>query len=321
MFSRIPKSTLVLLAFGSVYLFWGSTYGAIHVAGEYLPVPVVSATRSLISATLIILICLLSGKSLRVPKGEWWKLVVVGLLFMSCNNMLLTWGEKLVPSGFASLIVSTTPIMIALIEMVLPGSDALNKRGWTGTLLGTLGIGVLVWPSLHAGAAHGGASLAGSRALLAVVVLLGAALAFAIGSVLSRRFHFTADTFVATGWQIGAAGIFNATFAFASGGWHRAVWTWQGFGSIVYLSIFGSLFGLVAFTYLLQNVAVTKVSTYAFVNPVIAVLLGVLLLDERLVKTEIAGMAVIVCAVAMVVYSRVDRGKREIVGMAGDAVE
>jgi len=313
MFSRLSKSTLVLLAFGSVYLFWGSTYGAIHVAGEHLPVAVVSATRSLISATLIILICLLSGKSLRVPKGEGWKLVVVGLLFMSCNNMLLTWGEKLVPSGFASLIVSTMPILIALIEWVLPGGDALNKRGWAGTLLGTLGIGVLVWPSLHNGA--------GSQALLGVWVLLGAALAFAIGSILSRRFHFTADTFVATGWQIGAAGIFNATFAFATGGWHRAVWTLPGFGAIVYLSIFGSIFGLVAFTYLLQNVAVTKVSTYAFVNPVIAVLLGVLLLHERLVKTEIAGMGVIVCAVAMVVYSRVQRGKREIVGMSGDAVE
>jgi drug/metabolite transporter (DMT)-like permease len=317
MLSRIPKSTLVLLAFGSVYFFWGSTYGAIHVAGEHLPVPVVSATRSLISATLIVMICLLSGKSLRVPKGEGWKLVVVGLLFMSCINMLLTWGEKLVPSGFASLVVSTMPIIIALIEMGLPGGDALNKRGWAGTLLGTLGIGVLVWPSLHA--AHGG--LHESQTLLGVWVLLGAALAFAIGSVLSRRFHFTADTFVATGWQIGAAGIFNATFAFATGGWHRAVWTWHGFGAIVYLSIFGSIFGLVAFTYLLQNVAVTKVSTYAFVNPVIAVLIGVVLLHERLVKTEIAGMAVIVCAVAMVVYSRVDRGKREIVGIAGDLAE
>jgi drug/metabolite transporter (DMT)-like permease len=315
---RISKSTLVLLAFGSVYLFWGSTYGAIHVAGEHLPVAVVSATRSLISASLIGLICLLSGKGLRVPKGEGWKLVLVGLLFMSCNNMLLTWGEKLVPSGFASLIVSTMPIIVALIEMGLPGGDALNKRGWAGTLLGTLGIGVLVWPSLHGSGTHGGV---GSHAMMAVLVLLGAALAFALGSVLSRRFHFTADTFVATGWQIGAAGIFNATFALATGGWRHAMWTWPGFGAIVYLSIFGSIFGLVAFTYLLQNVAVTKVSTYAFVNPVIAVLLGVLLLHERLVKTEIAGMAVIVCAVAMVVYSRVDRGKREIVEMAGDAVE
>ena len=312
MFSRLPKSTLVLLAFGSVYFFWGSTYGAIHIAVEHLPVSVVSATRSLISTTLIVCICLLRGKSLRAPQGEAWKLILVGLLFMSCNNMLLTWGEKLVPSGFASLIVSTMPIMIALIEMVLPGGDALNKRGWTGTLLGTLGIGVLVWPSLHA--AHGAAA-AGSRGLLGVIVLLGAALAFAIGSVLSRRFHFTADTFVATGWQIGAAGIFNATFALSTGAWRHAVWTWSGLGAVVYLAIFGSIFGLVALTFLLQNVAVTKVSTYAFVNPIVAVLLGVLLLHEHLVKTEIVGMAVIVCAVAMVVYSRMDRGKREIVDM------
>lgn len=317
MFSRLPKSTLVLLAFTSVYLFWGSTYLAIHVAGEYLPVPVVSATRSLVTAILIVLICLVRKKSFRVPKGEAWKLVLVGLLFMSGNNMMLTWGEKMVPSGFASLIVSTMPIMIALMEMVLPGGDVLNKRGWAGTLLGTLGIVVLVWPSLHQGAASAGYS----RPLLGVLVLLGAALSFGTGSVLSRRFHFQADTLVATGWQIGAAGIFNATFAIVSGSLHRAVWTWHGFGAIVYLSIFGSLFGLVAFTYLLQNVAVTKVATYAFVNPVIAVLLGVLFLHERLVKTEVTGMAVVVCGVAMVVLSRVNRTKREMVGMAGDAVE
>ena len=317
MFRRLPKSTLVLLAFGSVYLFWGSTYGAIHIAGEHLAPPVVSATRSLISATLIVTICLLRRKSLRVPRGEVWKLVLVGLLFMSGNNMLLTWGETMVPSGFASLIISTMPIMIALLEMALPGGDALNRRGWAGTLLGTVGIAVLVWPSLHRGAG----SVGYSRPLLGVGVLLAAAFSFAVGSVLSRRFHFRADTFVATGWQIGAAGIFNATVAVSSGGLHRAVWTWQGFGAIVYLSIFGSLFGLVAFTYLLQNVAVTRVATYAFVNPVIAVLLGVLILHERLTKTELGGMAVVVCAVAMVVYSRVDRGKREIVGRAGDAVE
>ena len=192
MFSRLPKSTLVLLAFASVYLFWGSTYLAIHVAGELLPVPVVSGTRSLLSATLIIAICLMTGKSMRVPQGEMWKLAVVGLLFMSGNNMLLTWGEKLMPSGFASLIVSTLPIMIALIEMFLPGGDALNLLGWLGTLLGTAGIAVLVWPALHT------PSSAGMRPVLGTVVLLGAAFSFAIGSVLSRRFKFKADTFVAT---------------------------------------------------------------------------------------------------------------------------
>jgi drug/metabolite transporter (DMT)-like permease len=231
--------------------------------------------------------------------------------------MLLTWGEKLVPSGFASLVVSTLPIQVALIEMVVPDGDRMNLRGWTGTLLGTAGIVLLVWPALHH--AHGAVGF--SHPLLGVVVLLGAAFSFAIGSVLSRRFAFKADTFVATGWQIGAAAIFNWSLALATGGLHRSMWTWQGVAAIIYLSVFGSLFGLVAFTYLLQNVPVSKVATYAFVNPAIAVLLGVLLLGERLASTELIGMIVIVAAVAMVVYSRVDRGKREIIGMAGEAVE
>ncbi len=323
MSSRLPKSTLIPLAFASVYLLWGSTYLAIHVAGEHVPAPVVSATRSLISAILIGVICLGRGKSLRVPRGEAWKLALVGLLFMSGNNMMLTWAEKMVPSGFASLVVSTTPIMIALLDMGLPGGERLNKRGWMGTLLGTLGICVLVWPALHRAPGPGSAgsavvSSAGSHAavvagysrpVLGVFVLMVAAFSFALGSVLSRRFHFQADSFVATGWEIGAAGLFNAMVAIGSGGLHRAVWTWHGFTAIVYLSIFGSLFGLVAFTYLLQNVAVTKVATYAFVNPMIAVLLGVLLLHERLAKTEIMGMVVIICAVAMVVFSRVERTK------------
>ena len=105
------------------------------------------------------------------------------------------------------------------------------------------------------------------------------------------------------------------------------MWTWDGFEAIVYLSVFGSLVGLVAFTYLLQNVAVTKVATYAFVNPMIAVLLGVVLLGERLGPTELTGMSIIVCAVATVVLSRVGGTPskeildRELMATAGDAEE
>jgi len=177
MFSRLPKSTLVLIAFASVYLVWGSTYVAIKVAGEHLPVPVVSGTRSMFSASIIALICLVRRKSLRVPKGEWWKLIVIGLLFMSANNMMLTWGETMVASGFASLIISTMPIVIALMEMAMPGGDRLNKRGWAGTLLGTAGIGVLLWPSLH----HHAARIGNERPLLGTLVLMGAVVAWAVG--------------------------------------------------------------------------------------------------------------------------------------------
>lgn len=313
--------TRVLAAFAAVYLCWGSTYAGIRVAGEHLPPPVVSATRSAITTLLILAIALMRGKSLRVPRGEGPRLALVGVLFMSGNNMLLTWGETMVPSGFASLIVSTLPIMVALMEWKLPGGEPLNRRGWGGTLLGTAGIAVLVWPSLH------GRTATGNRVGPGVAICLLAALCFGVGSVLSRRFRFKADTFVATGWQLGVASALNTTVALATGGYRRAVWTTRGVEAILWLSVFGSLVGLVAFTYLLQNVAVTKVATYAFVNPVIAVLLGVLLLGERLGPTEMAGMAVIVCSVALVVLSRVGGAgsrealNREVMAVSGDAVE
>ena len=330
--SNSSTSTRVPLAFGAVYLFWGSTYTAIHIAAEQLPAPVVSATRCLLSAVLMVAIALLLGKSLRVPRGEGPKLVLIGLLFMSGNNMLLTWGETMVPSGFASLIVSTTPILIALLERLLPGGEPLNRRGWAGTLLGTVGIAVLVWPSLHGSLRDDPHALSspltgttGPHAALGVLACLLAALSWAVGSVLSRRFRFRADTFVATGWQIGAAGLFNTCFALITGGYRHAVWTVHGVEAVVYLAVFGSIVGLVAFTYLLQNVAVTKVATYAFVNPIIAVLLGVVLLHERLAPTELTGMAVVVAGVALVVLSRVGGTRarealdREIVGTAGQA--
>lgn len=320
MFNGLSKSTRLVIAFASVYLVWGSTYVAIHVAGEHLPPPVVGAARSLTTATLIAFICLARGRSVRVPRDEAWKLGIVGLLFMSGNAMLLVWGETMVPSGFASLIIATIPIIIALLETGLGrlgrGGDALNKRGWAGTLLGTAGIAMLSWPSLHANHTMAGYS----RPLAGVFALLGAAASFAIGSVLMRRLRLKTETFLATGWQVGIAGLFNLSLALSLCSFHRAVWTWHGVVAILYLSVFGSMVGLVAFNYMLRNAAVTKVATYAFVNPVIAVLFGILFLDERLEKTELLGMAVIVAAVALVVFSRVQR-KKDIVVAEGNAGE
>ncbi len=304
-----------------MYVFWGSTYLAIKIAGKQLPVPVVSGARCLASTILIGAICLLTGRGLRVRRGEAWKLALVGLLFMSGNNMLLTWGETMVPSGFASLIVSTMPIMIALMETVLQklgqrGSDALNLRGWLGTLLGTAGILTLAWPSLH-----GADAREYSRPVLGLFVLLAAAFCFGLGSVISRRFRFQTDTLLATGWQIGAATLFNGVFALCTGTLQGSHWTWTGVSAVLYLAVFGSLVGLVALNYLLQNVAVTKVATYAFVNPVIAVLLGMLLLHEKLMPVQVLGMAIAVCGVALVVLSRKPAGKREVIGEAGEALE
>jgi drug/metabolite transporter (DMT)-like permease len=309
MLSRIPKSTRLLLAFASVYLFWGSTYAAIRIAGEHLSAPLVSGARCVISAVLIAVLAVAMGKSLRVPQGEAWKLALIGVLFMTGNNMLLTWAEQMVSSSYAALVISSTPIMVALMETVLPDGEVLNRRGWGGTLLGAAGMTVLVWPSLH----HQAVLPKGARPLLGTCILLLAAFCFALGSVLARRFRFKADTFVATGWQLAAAGIVNMLIAVLGGGIRSAEWTRGGVAAIVYLAVFGSLFGLVAFTYLLKNVPVTQIAPYAFVNPMIAVLIGAVLFHERLVPMEAAGMAIIVVGVALVVFSRVGRGKTPVV--------
>ena len=219
---------------------------------------------------LIGVICLARGTSLRVPLRTAWQLALVGVLIMTANNVLLIWAETKVASGYASLVVATIPIFIALFETVLPHGERLNLRGWLGTLLGALGMLVLLWPTLHR-SANGGA---GQRSLFGFVLLIGAALSFAIGSILARRFRFRINTFVATAWQIGAAGVVNLTFATAGGCFQTAVWTRNGLLAIAFLAVFGTVVGLSAYTYLVQHVAITKVSTYAFVNPVIAVLIG-----------------------------------------------
>ncbi len=292
-------TTRIVIAFACVYFFWGSTYTAIHIAGLHLAAPLVAATRSILSTVLLCGICLATGRRLRVTRAEAWRLALIGILFMTGNNVLLTWAETMVPSGLASLVVATMPLMLAVIEAGLPGGEALNKRGWTGILLGTAGMVALVWPSLRRSAPAGG------RHLFAFGVLALAALSWAVGSALSRRFNFKTDMFVATTWQLGAAGAANIAIALAGGTLHTAVWTRSGLGAIAYLSVFGSIVGLSAYTYLLQHVPVTKVSTYAYVNPIIAVLLGVVLLHERLAPAEVLGMATIVAAVAMVILSRV----------------
>ncbi len=159
----------------------------------------------------------------------------------------------------------------------------------------------MLWPSLRRSGAGG------DRHVLAFGILLLAALAFAAGSVLGRRFQFKLDSFVATTWQIGAAAMLNMVIAVSGGTLRTAEWTRAGVLAVVYLAVFGTVVGLTAYTYLLQHVPVTKVATYAYVNPVIAVLLGVFVLGERLVATEVLGMVTILAAVAMLILSRVKR--------------
>jgi drug/metabolite transporter (DMT)-like permease len=302
MLSSSQPKTRIILAFACVYLIWGSTYGAIHIAALHIAPPLVGAMRTLISTAILCIICVARGTSLRVPRRTAWQLALVGILFMSLNNVLLIWAETMVASGYASLVIAMIPIMVALIETALPGGETLNLRGWLGTFLGAIGMLALLWPSLRAAASTPRSS--DTRTLAGFAILVLAALAFAVGSVLSRRFRFQVDSFAATAWQLGAASVVNFAIAIPGHNFQTAQWTRDGILAILYLAIMGSVVGLTAYVYLLQHVPVTKVSTYAFVNPVIAVLLGVIIFHERLSPAEITGSALILIAVATVILSR-----------------
>jgi len=302
---KSPGSNLrwaVPIAFGCVYFFWGSTYTAIKIGTQYLPALLLTGVRFLISGSLMLLFCRLRGMRIFYSFREMAWLALLGFLMLGIGNFALVWSEKALPSGLAALIVAVVPLYVALLEKVLPGGEQLHPRGILGLALGFLGLGVLMWPSLRNGFAGQGAQA------LAGAVLLAGSFSWAVGSLLSRRTKLAVDVLVAAGWQMLFAGVGNAILSTALGDWSRAQWTRPAALSIVYLVTFGSWVGYTAYIWLLKHVPVGKVATYAYVNPMVAVLLGFLLLGERLVLTEYLGMLLVVIAVALVTSSQVRNG-------------
>ena len=289
----------VPVAFACVYFFWGSTYTAIKVGTQYLPALLLTGTRFLISGSLMLVFCRLRGLRIFYAAREMAWLALLGFLMLGIGNFALVWSEKALPSGLAALIVAVVPLYVAILEKLLPGGEQLHPRGLVGLALGFGGLAVLMWPSLSHGIS--GQSV---QALAGGMLLIGSFF-WAVGSILSRRAKLKVDVLVAAGWQMLFAGIINAVFATIMGDWHHAQWTRPAAWSIAYLVTFGSWVGYTAYVWLLKHVPVGKVATYAYVNPVVAVLLGFFLLGERLVLSEYIGMFLVVIAVALVTSSQV----------------
>jgi drug/metabolite transporter (DMT)-like permease len=272
-----------------------------------LPATILAGTRMLIGAFIMLTFCALRGKQLLYGRGIMAWLGVLGLLLLFGGNIGLVWSEKYLASGLAALIVAVVPLYVALIESLLPSGEQLRPRGLAGLGLGLLALVALLWPSFRDALGEHGHGHP-MQMIAAVVVLLGA-LSWATGSVMFRHLRLPVDPLVAAGWEMLAAGLCNCLIATVTWQWPHAVWNAHSVGAIIYLVIFGSLLGFSCYIWLIHHVPVAKAATYAYVNPVVAVILGALILRERLQLTEYVGMVAVVCAVALVTSSQMKSGR------------
>ena len=302
-----PNRTWILASFCCVYLFWGGTFLAMRYGVEVLPPFVLGAARYLIAAPLAFGLSAMLGLKTWPTRKEFVRLAVIGVLMLGCGNTSVLWAEQYIPSGLAALLVASIPLYAALIEVILPRGEGLSARGWVGVGVGFVGIVFLLWPGLRNGL-HGD-----SRQIIAAGVTLAGTLCWTAASVISRRSAIQVSGIASAGWQMVFGGLFNVGLIVATKEYRGGHWGVQVWRSIAYLVIFGSLITYTAYIYLLDNVAVSKVATYAYVNPVIAVILGAIFVGEHFVAVEYVGMGGILLAVFLVTGSKMKSGGPNVV--------
>ncbi|MBZ5679280.1 MAG: EamA family transporter [Acidobacteriia bacterium] len=290
---------MVILAFGLVYLFWGSTYLGIDIAVQSIPPALMCATRFSIAGVVMLAVCALTGRKVLYSARQIALAGVVGVLLLMGGNLTLSYAELSVSSGLAALIIAITPLWFLVLDSLLLGDHHISGRGKAGLALGILGLFVLFYPELTAPTALG------RREFWASLSLIGGSFSWALGSVLSKRWQSGMDVFSATGWQVTSAGAANFVFALLAGDFSHVTWTARGIGATMYLVVCGSWIGYTAYIWLLKHVPTSKVSTYAYVNPVVAVFLGWLILHERVDRFIVAGSVIVVLSVILVTSAKV----------------
>src|SRR5947208_9944559 len=175
-----PSRWMVVVAFGLVYLFWGSTYLGINIAVQTIPPALMCAVRFSIAGVVMLAVCAATGRKILYSSRQIARCAVIGVLLLMGGNLTLSYAELAVSSGLSALIIAITPLWFLVLDSLLLGDHHISKRGKTGLLLGILGLFVLVWPELAAGSM-------GRRELWASISLIGGSFSWALGSVLSKR--------------------------------------------------------------------------------------------------------------------------------------
>lgn len=294
-----PRRLHVVIAFALVYVLWGSTYLAIRIAVDHLTPLLMGGLRFTAAGLIMLGYRAARGHRIAVGRRDLMRLAVIGVLLLVTANVVLGWAETYIPTGLAALFIAVTPLWFLILERLSHSTDRLSHRGLAGIALGIMGVAILIWPDLS-----GHAKFAGSQLFGSVLVLLSS-ISWACGSILTRRWHIAVDPYTASGWQMLFAGLINGTLALAIGDPHRATWAASSLWAIVYLIFAGSLIGFTAYVWLLKNVPISKVATYAYVNPIVALLIGCTLHGEKMDGYMVAGSVVVIFSVVLVTGAKV----------------
>jgi drug/metabolite transporter (DMT)-like permease len=287
----------VIAAFIAVYVVWGSTYLAIRYAVETMPPFFMAGARFIVSGAVLYAWARQRG-SPKPTKAEWRDATITGALMLCLGNGAVGWAEQRVPSGLAALLVAVVPLWMVLIDWARPHGVRPSSLVIAGVLIGFAGLFVLVGPSSFSGA---------SADVTGALVLVAASLAWACGSVFNRYGARPDSSALSTGLQMigGSIGLIMVGLARGEGAQldiaHVSAASWIGW---LYLVTFGSLVGFTAYIFLLKTVSPARASTYAYVNPLVAVFLGWAIAGESVTSRTLSAAAVILTGVAMITASQ-----------------
>lgn len=260
------------LAWVMVCLIWGTTYLGIRICLESIPPALMGGLRWTIAGSLLAAYVVARGEALP-PPSRWGGIALLGFLLLGLGNGGVVFAEQWIPSGLAAVLVATSPFWMAAVEALHKDGEKLRRNTIVGLVIGFAGILVLVWPDLTIDRAD--------RTFLAGVIALQiASLGWALGSSYSKRHGRQDHILGTTALQMLAGGIIMMAAGTLRGEWSQLFFTQRTAISLIYLSTLGAIGGFVAYTYALRHLSVSLVSLYAYINPVIAVSLGVLLLGE-----------------------------------------
>ena len=289
----------LIAAFAAVYIVWGSTYLAIRFAVETLPPLLMAGARFVISGAILLLFSRLRGSNGGPTRLDWRTGLVSGLLLLVGGNGGVVWAEQRVPSGIAALLVAVVPLWMVLLDWMRPAGRRPPALVFVGLGLGLAGLALLVGSdALHG---HGRIDLAGAS------VLVLASLSWAAGSLYVKHAPRASSGVNGTATQMLAGGALLATAAIAAGELTRmdlAHVSSRSLFGFLYLVTFGSLIGFTAYMYLLEHTTAAKAATYAYVNPVVAVLLGWAFANEPVTARTLLAAAVILAGVAIITVAR-----------------